>query len=258
MRDSGLGMQSRVPAQGCGRGHRPLRMHSGQPSGRDASRTACSTGAVTAQSAIVGERRRACGGPRRRDAAGRARRRQQALRRPARAPGHQPHRPPRRGRRRDRPVRAPASRRCAGRSTGWRRSTRASITLRRPAAARRRARRSPTLRADVGMVFQSFNLFAHKTDPRERHARPDQGAQAGARPTAEKQATRAARPGRRRPPGGEVPGAALRRPAAAGRHRPRPGDGAQGDALRRADLRARPGDDQRGARRHGRPRRRTA
>ena len=33
------------------------------------------------------------------------------------------------------------------------------------------------LRADVGMVFQSFNLFAHKTILRERHARPDQGAQ---------------------------------------------------------------------------------
>ena len=27
------------------------------------------------------------------------------------------------------------------------------------------------------MVFQSFNLFAHKTDPAERHARPDQGPQ---------------------------------------------------------------------------------
>ena len=33
------------------------------------------------------------------------------------------------------------------------------------------------LRADVGMVFQSFNLFAHKTILRQRHPRPDQGAQ---------------------------------------------------------------------------------
>ena len=41
------------------------------------------------------------------------------------------------------------------------------------------------LRADVGMVFQSFNLFAHKTILRERHARPDQGPQdeQGRRPT---------------------------------------------------------------------------
>ena len=34
------------------------------------------------------------------------------------------------------------------------------------------------LRAEVGMVFQSFNLFAHKTILRERHPRPDQGARA--------------------------------------------------------------------------------
>ena len=47
--------------------------------------------------------------------------------------------------------------------------------------------------------------------------------------------------------GREVPGPALRRPAAARRDRPRPRDGAQGDALRRADLGPRPGDDQRGA-----------
>ena len=35
----------------------------------------------------------------------------------------------------------------------------------------------PRLRADVGMVFQSFNLFAHMTVLRERRARPDQGPQ---------------------------------------------------------------------------------
>ena len=49
----------------------------------------------------------------------------------------------------------------AGPSTGWRRSSRAPS----PSTARRcprRARRWPS-RADVGMVFQSFNLFAHKT-----------------------------------------------------------------------------------------------
>ena len=33
------------------------------------------------------------------------------------------------------------------------------------------------LRSEVGMVFQSFNLFAHKTILRERDARPGQGPQ---------------------------------------------------------------------------------
>ena len=46
-----------------------------------------------------------------------------------------------------------------------------------------------------------------------------------------------------------LPGAALRRPAAAGRHRPGAGDGAQADAVRRADLGARPRARRRGARR---------
>ena len=76
----------------------------------------------------------------------------------------------RRGRRRHRAVRQRASRRCAARSTGSRPSTRAPSTLDGkplPEEGRALAR----LRADVGMVFQSFNLFAHKTVLRERHAR---------------------------------------------------------------------------------------
>ncbi|CAA9405115.1 MAG: ABC transporter, ATP-binding protein (cluster 3, basic aa/glutamine/opines), partial [uncultured Pseudonocardia sp.] len=86
-------------------------------------------------------------------------------------------------------------------------------------------------------------------DPRERHARPAQGAQG------EQGRGREGRPGpprarRHRQPEGQVPRAALRRAAAAGRHRPRPGDEAQGHAVRRAHLRARPGDGQRGPRRH--------
>ena len=47
----------------------------------------------------------------------------------------------------------------------------------------------------------------------------------------------------------QVPRPAVGRPAAAGRHRPVAGDEAEGDALRRADLGARPRDDQRGPRR---------
>ena len=103
------------------------------------------------------------------------------------------------------------------------------------------------------MVFQSFNLFAHKTilenvtlgPIKVRGQKQGRGREAG---------QGAARPGRRRPPGREVPRPALRRPAAAGRDRPGARDGPQGDALRRADLGARPRDDQRGPRRHGRPR----
>ena len=82
---------------------------------------------------------------------------------------------------------------------------------------------------------------------RSRSAGRRQGGGREARP-------RAARAGRRGAPGREVPRAALRRPAAARCDRPGAGDGPQGDALRRADLRARPGDDQGGPRRDGRPR----
>ena len=54
--------------------------------------------------------------------------------------------------------------------------------------------------------------------------------------------------------GRRLPGRPLGRPAAARRDRARARHGAQADALRRADLGARPGDDPRGARRHARPR----
>ena len=50
----------------------------------------------------------------------------------------------------------------------------------------------------------------------------------------------------------KFPGPALRRPAAARGDRARAVDGPDRDAVRRADLGARPGDDQRGARRDGR------
>jgi len=69
------------------------------------------------------------------------------------------------------------------------------------------------LRADVGMVFQSFNLFAHKTILQAEEVGRGAAGQG------------AARAGRGRPSGGEVPRSALRRPAAARRDRPVAGDG---------------------------------
>ena len=82
-----------------------------------------------------------------------------------------------------RPVRA--SRRCAAPSTGWRPIDSGRIAIdgsRLPEEGKALAQ----LRSDVGMVFQSFNLFAHKTILRERHPRADEGAQdvQGPRPTA--------------------------------------------------------------------------
>ena len=50
----------------------------------------------------------------------------------------------------------------------------------------------------------------------------------------------------------KYPGRAVRRPAAARRHRARAGDGPDRHAVRRADLGARSGNDPGGARRHGR------
>ena len=79
------------------------------------------------------------------------------------------------------------------------------------------------VRARIGIVFQAFNLFPHLTRARQRHARAAQGARRRAR----------ARPRRGRWPMLErvglrdkarrLPGPALRRPAAAGRDRPGPG-----------------------------------
>ncbi|GAA4953805.1 hypothetical protein GCM10023238_20420 [Streptomyces heliomycini] len=95
-------------------------------------------------------------------------------------------------------------------------------------------------RRDIGMVFQRFNLFPHMTGRRERHggAGPGEGREQGAG-----QGARDAAPGARGPrrQGEELPLAALRRPAAARGDRAGARDGPQADALRRADLGARPG-----------------
>ena len=92
---------------------------------------------------------------------GQARRRQQALRRTPRAPGHRPLRRGRRGRRGHRSLglgqvdAVPGDQPARDRSTPGR-------SGRRPPAPRG-GQGLAQLRADVGMVFQSFNLFAHKT-----------------------------------------------------------------------------------------------
>ena len=103
------------------------------------------------------------------------------------------------------------------------------------------------------MVFQQFNLFPHLTvmdnltlaARRIRH-RPRDEAEQRARELL-------ARVGLLRE-GRAAPASALRRPAAAGRDRPRADDGAARDALRRGHLRARSGARGRGADRDARPR----
>ena len=109
-------------------------------------------------------------------------------------------------------------------------------------------------RAEIGIVFQRFNLFPHLTAlgnvieapvhvRKVPKARPKQRGASAARA--------------RRPlgEGGRAPGQALRRPAAARRDRPRAGDGAEADAVRRAHVGARPGARRRGPGRDEGPRR---
>ena len=95
----------------------------------------------------------------------------------------------------------------------------------------------------------------------DRAPEHDPGADAGAQLAREPRPRRrhgAARAGGHPGAGAQVPGPAVGRPAAARRDRPGAGHAAQDHALRRADLGARPGDDQRGARRDARAGRRRA
>ncbi|CAM5562687.1 hypothetical protein SNARM312S_02191 [Streptomyces narbonensis] len=107
-------------------------------------------------------------------------------------------------------------------------------------------------RTRIGFVFQNFHLFPHLTvleniveAPVSAHEAPPQGRRG--------RGPQAPRPRRTRRQGGGVPQAALRRTAAAGRHRPRARPGTGAAALRRADLRARPRAGRRGPRRHQGP-----
>ena len=97
------------------------------------------------------------------------------------------------------------------------------------------ARDAARQRSDIGMVFQHFNLFPHRTALENISEAPVQVKKTkkvrrhrtGSGPT---------RAGRTVRQGGCLPGTAVRWSAAAGRDRPRAGHGAQADALRRAHL----------------------
>ncbi|MCE0447871.1 hypothetical protein LT493_40350 [Streptomyces tricolor] len=106
------------------------------------------------------------------------------------------------------------------------------------------------VRRRIGMVFQQFNLFPAPERHREPHALPQRRVLRRDKETAAKiAAENLARVGLARE-GGRLPVLPLRRPAAARRHRPRARHGPRGDALRRADLRARPRAGRRRPRRH--------
>ena len=109
------------------------------------------------------------------------------------------------------------------------------------------------IRSEVGMVFQSFNLFPHLTVLDNLCLAP---VWVKKMPRARGRAGGDAIPGARQDPraGQQVSGPALGRPAAARRDRPRPVHEPAHHAVRRADLRARSRDDQGGARRHDRAR----
>ena len=106
-------------------------------------------------------------------------------------------------------------------------------------------RKLAQLRADVGMVFQSFNLFAHKTILENVTLAPMK-VRKESKDQARANGDGTARAGRHREPGGQVSGPAVRRAAAAGGDRAVAGDEPQGDVVRRAHQRARSRDDQRG------------
>ena len=98
------------------------------------------------------------------------------------------------------------------------------------------------MRRELGVVFQQFNLWPHMTvlgnvieAPIRVRKLPRKEAIAYG-----EECLRRVQPDRQ---GRRVPGPALRRPAAARRDRARAGDAAEGDAVRRGDLIARPRTD---------------
>ena len=111
---------------------------------------------------------------------------------------------------------------------------------------RRKREQIRQLRLHVGMVFQQFNLFPHMTVLENVMCGPAVPRRGTDKPRSTS-APGPARPGRPGRQGRRAPDPALRRSAAAGRHRAGPGDGARGDAVRRADVGARPRAHRRGA-----------
>ena len=130
----------------------------------------------------------------------------------------------------------------------------------------------PKLRARIGMVFQNFELFPHMSVTRNLTLAQvkvlgrtqEEATQKGLKLldrvgllahkdkypgqlSGGQQRPRAARARRPRRPQGQDSRPALGRPAAARRDRPRARNGSDRNAVRRAHLGARPGDDQRGA-----------
>ena len=95
------------------------------------------------------------------------------------------------------------------------------------------------LRTRLTMVFQHFNLWSHMTVLENVMEAPVQ-VLGLSKHEARERAVKYGESGYRRTPADEIPGASLRRSAAACLYRPRAGDGARGAAVRRTDLRAGP------------------
>ena len=110
------------------------------------------------------------------------------------------------------------------------------------------------VRSEVGMVFQHFNLFPHLTILENCTLAPIWVRKIPKR-EAEETAMHFLRKVKIPEQAHKYPGPALGRPAAARGHRPLALHEAQDHAVRRADLGARPRDDQGGARHHDRARR---
>src|SRR6187551_3232881 len=107
----------------------------------------------------------------------------------------------------------------------------------------------PKLRARIGMVFQHFELFPHLSVMRNLSLAQVKVLGRDSKTADEKGRKLLERVGLTSH--GKIPRSTVRRPAAARRHRAGAGDGPDRHAVRRADLGARSGNDQRGARRDG-------
>ena len=111
-----------------------------------------------------------------------------------------------------------------------------------------------SIRSRIGMVFQQFNLFPHLTVLRNLTLGPMRArgmTKAEAEGLATRYLERVHIPEQAHKFPRELSGGPQQQ---RGRHRPGPVHGAPHHALRRADFRPRPGDDQRGARGDGRAR----